>query len=642
MKVSYNWLQKYFIEPLPQPSVLAEALTVHTFEVEEMQERGDDTIFEVKVLPDRAHYLLSHKGVAREVSVVFGLSLQDVHGVQVAPVSTEVPGMKVVVDNAQLCKRYMAQEINNVKTTASPSWLKSALENLGQKSINTVVDAGNYIMFDVGQPLHAFDADKIDGAIRVRNAVSGEKIILLTDEEAALTPEDLVIADDRGPLAIAGVKGGKRAGVTLETKRLILEAANFDPATIRKTATRLNLRNDSSKRFENEITPALAEEARTKFLTLLKELCPEIEIGGVTDFYPNPVQNWSVTVTAEKITTLVGIDVGAQTCEKTLKSMGCEVVVADGVLVVTPPLDRLDILTPEDVVDEVGRIIGYEKLPAIMPPALSVAALPDKVFYYAEKAKNSLVARGYSEALLYSLVAKGMHEIVYPLASDKSALRESLLPKLHEALIANGRNADLLMLETIKICEVGKVFRAEGEKTHLAIGVLPVKKKKGVTAEFLLREDMLALEATLGTPLTYTIVTGEYGATVEIDLDEVVAQLPAPAILNTLGFQPLPGDIKYQKFSPYPYIVRDVAVFVPESTSEATIQKLIREQAGPLCVRDWLFDVFVRDLPTGKRKSCAFRLVFQSFERTLEDGEVNAIMETIYAKIATQSEWEVR
>ncbi len=642
MKVSHNWLQKYFAKPLPKPQVLADVLTVHTFEVEEMEEKGDDTVFEVKVLPDRAHYLLSHKGVAREVSVVFNLPLRDVHGVQSSPAPTDVSGIEVVVDDARRCKRYLAQEINMVSVTTSPTWLKTALENLGQKSINNVVDAGNYIMFDVGQPLHAFDADKIDGRIHVRNAVAGEKIILLTGEEAVLVADDLVIADDSGPLAIAGVKGGKRAGVTMDTTRLILEAANFDPATIRKTATRLNLRNDSSKRFENEISPALAEEARAKFLTLLKELCPDIELGGVTDFYPAPVESWQVTVAVEKIAALIGMTVDEQGCADTLKRMGCEVEISSGILTVTPPLDRLDMVTPEDVVDEVGRIIGYEKLPSILPPLLSGATLPDKVFYYAEKAKNILVERGYSEALLYSLVPKGVYEIIYPLASDKAALRESLLPKLTESLIANGRNADLLSLETIKICEVGKVFGAGGERNLLAIGVLPVKKKKGVTPESIIKADMEVLEMAFGRPLTYTIKTGEYGAVVEIDLEVVVAELPPPQGLSTLGFKPLPSDIKYQKFSPYPYIVRDIAVFVPETTSELEIQKLITDNAGPLCVRDRLFDVFIKDTPEGKRKSCAFRLVFQSFERTLEDTEINSIMDTIYAEIAKQEGWEIR
>lgn len=642
MKVSYNWLQKYFTEPLPPVETLADLFTDHTFEVEDLEKKGEDTIFEAKVLPDRAPYLLSHKGVAREASVITGLKLNDIHGVCLASVPNDKLGIVVNVEDANLCRRYIAQAITDVTVTSSPKWLKTALESIGQKSINSIVDIGNYSMFDVGQPLHAFDADKIVGNISVRLAKAEEKIVLLTGEEATLTTEDLVIADDVGPLAIAGVKGGQRSGVTPETKRLILEAANFDPVSVRKTATRLNLRNDSSKRFENGLTPALAEEGRQKFVTLLQELCPEIKLVGATDFYPAPVKEWHVLATAEKTSALIGIAVSAEKISATLTAMGCTVSIESGVLTIVPPLDRLDIKSEKDVADEVGRMIGYENIPAVLPPTLAEINLPDKTFFYGEKAKNILVECGYSEALLYSLVAKGAFEITYPLASDKSALRESLLPKLSESLISNGRNADLLNLETIKICEVGRVFPATGEKTCLALGVLPIKKKKGMTAEAILEADIKQLMAGLGKTFTYKIVAGEFGATVEIDFSQLIDELPPAEELAKLNFQALPKNIKYQKFSAYPYIVRDIAVFVPEATAPADIQKVINDNAGALCVQNNLFDVFVKELPEGKKKSCAFRLIFQSFERTLEDVEVNAIMDTIYQEIADHKDWEIR
>jgi phenylalanyl-tRNA synthetase beta chain len=322
--------------------------------------------------------------------------------------------------------------------------------------------------------------------------------------------------------------------------------------------------------------------------------------------------------------------------------MGCGVTITEDRLTVTPPLDRYDIATPEDVVDEIGRIIGYETLPSVVPPVLSETESLDARFYYAEQAKNVLVKAGYSEVLLYSLVPRGTYEIIYPLASDKSALRESLLPKLTESLIANGRNANLLMLDTIKLCEVGKVFHSTGEKTYLALGVHPVKKKKGVSAESILRSDIAQLEASLRCTITEAIHTSEHCAVVEIDLGALVATLPVQTSLATLNFQPLPRDVQYQKFSPYPFIVRDIAVFVPEATPEALIEQVIIKHAGPLCVRQWLFDVFIKELPAGSQKSCAFRLVFQSFERTLEDGEVNAIMETLTKELMTHEGWTVR
>lgn len=642
MKVSYNWLQKYFTEPLPEVSKLADLFTEHTFEVEDLEIKGRDTIFEAKVLPDRAPYLLSHKGVAREASVITGLQLNTLQGIVSTPVPSDKLGIEVVVEDASKCRRYIAQTIEGVKVSSSPEWLKNALESLGQKSINSVVDIGNYVMFDVGQPLHAFDADKIVGNICVRQATLDEKIILLTGEEVVLSVEDLVIADQAGPIAIAGVKGGKRTGVTLETRRLILESANFNPVSVRKTATRLNLRNDAAKRFENSISPALAEEGRESFVVLLKELSPDSKLNGATDFYPTPVKTWNVVTTADNISALIGFSISQEKISEILSSMGCSVSSKNDFLTIVPPLDRVDIITPEDVADEVGRVVGYEKIPVVLPPAMSEINLPDKIFFYAEKVKNILYKLSYSEVLLYSLVAKGVFEIAYPLASDKSALRESLLPKLSESLINNGRNADLLNLETIKILEIGKVFTQTGEKTHLALGILPIKKKKGVTAEALLETDMSLLSEELGKKISYQIVKGEFGAIVEIDFSELITNLPEAGKLVELDFKALPKDVKYQKFSVFPYIVRDIAVFVPESTKEIEVQNIIVANAGPLCIQSNLFDVFIKEFPEGKKKSCAFRLIFQSFERTLEDVEINTVMEVVYEKLAKQKEWEVR
>jgi len=513
---------------------------------------------------------------------------------------------------------------------------------VGQKSINNLVDAGNFVMLDIGQPLHIFDADKISGQIWVRQATDEEKIVLLTGNEVTLCPDDLVIADDNGPLAIAGVKGGKRAEVTAATKRIIIEAANFEPVTIRKTATRLNLRNDSSKRYENEIVPILAAEAMATITKIIFDVNPDAVVGGTTDVYPNPTSPWTVRVDAQNIAALIGTPVAESEIESILTWMGCDVEKKDGLLAVTPPQDRLDITIPEDVADEVGRMLGYEALLAKLPPNLLETPLPDKSFFYGEKTKNILVTRGYSEALLYSLVAEGVYDIVYPLASDKSALRDTTLTKLKESLISNGRNADILSLETIKIFEVGKVFRADGEKTTLAMGVLQVKKKKGTTSELVLAEDISFLLGTLGISIETEIQVGEFGAMVEIDFDALVATLPTQKNLSVLDFKHLPADKKYQKFSPYPYIVRDIAIFVPESITQSDVQELIKNHSGTLCVKIWLFDVFTKEFPEGKKQSFGFRLVFQSFEKTLEDKEVNEVMEGIYTAIAENVDWQIR
>lgn len=644
MKISYNWLQDYFVDILPVPEKLAELFTVHLCEVEDVEEKNGDTIFDLKILPDRAHYLLSHLGVAREVSVLTGTALKPQTGIlpKHNTISEDLTGIKIDIKDTVLCRRYIAQTLTGLKVQASPDWLKQRLESLGQKSINNIVDVGNYVMFDIGQPIHVFDADKVKGEIIVRLAKSEEKITLLTGQEVALKETDLVIADTEGPLAIAGVKGGKRAEVTTATTNLIIEAANFEPTSIRKTSTRLNLRNDSSKRFENEITPALAALGLEKIVKLITELEPQTEVGSKNEVYPNPVSPWEVTVAPEAVASLVGVSVSEEDISSILTKMGC-VVRKDGTsLNIVPPLPRLDLVIPEDIADEVARVLGYDKLPAKLPAELLVKLLPDKAFFYSEMVKNVLVTKGYSETLLYALVAKGFYQIIYPLASDKSALRDTLLGKLEEALVVNARRADLLSLTTIKIFEVGKVFRADGEKMMLAIGVLPVKKQKGVTAEIILKEDILAIEAILDTSLKAKVVTGDFGAMCEVDFDELVGGLTEQKNLVDLDFKPLPSDKKYQKFSLYPYIVRDVAVFVPEETSEEVVHELIKTKATDLCIKSELFDVFTKDFGDGKKKSLAFRLIFQSFAKTLEDKEVNEIMDVIYQEMKLREDWQIR
>ena len=261
MLISYNWLQTYFKEKLPPADKVAEVLIFHSFEIESVEKHSDDFIFDVKVLPDRAHDCLSHRGVARELSVHLGTKVvEDKKPLGVSGGKPKRP-LSINVKEPTFCLRYTSLLIEGIKIGPSPGWLKSRLESIGQKSINNVVDATNLVMFDLGQPLHAFDADKVKGGIEVRMAKDGEKITTLGGKEITLEKDILVIADDEAPLAIAGIKGGNKAEVDAGTKNIILEAANFSPVSVRKTSKRLGIQTDSSKRFENELSPETAKEA---------------------------------------------------------------------------------------------------------------------------------------------------------------------------------------------------------------------------------------------------------------------------------------------------------------------------------------------------------------------------------------------
>jgi phenylalanyl-tRNA synthetase beta chain len=312
-------------------------------------------------------------------------------------------------------------------------------------------------------------------------------------------------------------------------------------------------------------------------------------------------------------------------------------------LIVTPPFERLDIRIPEDLADEVGRLYGYENIVSKELPVIDPTPI-DNIFYASEKAKNILVSQGFSETLLYTLVPKGVFEVSYPLASDKSALRETISGKLKESLVFNARNADLLGVDAIKIFEIGKIFPKSGEKTSLCLGVLPVKKKKGVTSESILKEAISSLGSGLGISLNPTIETGTFGAIAEIDFDDALKNLEIPhaATIKDLEFKPLPKSTRYSAFSHYPFITRDIAIFVPSSTKEDVVMKTITmtaaKSAGKLLVKGPdLFDKFEK----GGKVSYAFRMIFQSFEKTLSDEDANRIMDSIY-KVVKAKKWEVR
>ena len=255
MIVSYKWLQRYFDTVLPVPEELAEKLTFGAFEIEGIEKKGDDTMIDVKVLPDRACYALSHRGIAKEISTLFGLEMRDPLRASYPELMPKTKEISINNEDDKCTPYYAAALIKGVKIAPSPVWLKEHLESVGQKSINNIVDATNFVMLDIGTPLHAFDSDKFSGQIGVRAAKDGEKIILLGGQEKTLTKEMTVITDMKAdkPIAIAGVKGGMHAELTSATTNVVLEAAKFDPTRTRKTAAALSLKTDASKRFENNI-----------------------------------------------------------------------------------------------------------------------------------------------------------------------------------------------------------------------------------------------------------------------------------------------------------------------------------------------------------------------------------------------------
>ncbi len=661
MKISYNWLQNYFEKPLPSPEKLKDIFDFHSLEVEGFDETLDksekviETVFDIKVLSDRAHFMLSYEGIAKDLSVLLNIPLKKSEILPPPPQTIKI-APKITITDDNFCRRYIGQYVEGITVSKSPTWIKTYLESIGARSINSIVDATNITMFNIGQPMHAFDADKVKGNIVVRSAKDGEKITLLDGAEITLKADDHVIADTEGALAIAGVKGGKRAEVSMSTTKIIIESANFNPTIVRRTSTLLNLRNESSKRFENEITPELAIQGMNEMTALVKELCPQAQFGPVVDIYPTKAQQTVIVFNPAYLEERLGVKIPESEVKNILERSG--IIIDKGspnLWNLTIPFKRLDLVIPEDIIEEVGRAYGLEYITGILPPKTKkpVEVLP--TYYIAEKIKNSLVGIGFSEVSLYTLVSKGDIETSYPLARDKAFLRKNLTDNMIACVEKNSLNADLIGLEAVKVFEIGHVFSKDmsahegGETVSLAIGFAQIKKVKGFKSDVYINVCLDGLSADLGIsimPRPQIILKGNYSVC-EINLTELVKSFKPSMSYSDLNFGST-SENRYKKISSYPFMVRDIAVFVPDGVKDSTVWEVVQQgisesKADELLVHHALFDTFKKD---GKI-SYAFRLVFQSMERTLTDDEANEIMKKIYAGIKSQPAqagkgWEVR
>lgn len=593
MKISRNWLQNYFDTPLPDAAGLSDALTFHAFEIDGIEKHGDDDILDVKVTPNRGHDCLAHRGIARELSAILKLPLKNDPFALAFDISSASKEVTVTIEDPALCSRYIAGHIKGVKVGPSPQWLKQSLEAIGQRSINNVVDATNLVMFNVGQPLHAFDAKRLGSLnIGVRAAREGEKLEALDKKVYELNPKLLVITTDDRAAGIAGIKGGEADRIDEATTDILLEAATFDGVTIRRGSQMLKLRTDASARFEQMLSPYLAEVGMRQVAKLIVEIAGG-EIEGFVDVYPRPHTQTYVATTVEHINRLLGTALTAADVADVFARLGFAYKEEAGLFEVQPPRERLDIHIAEDLIEEVGRIVGYDAVPATpLPPAATAPAI-NKNFYAAERAREEWTQKGYSEVFTSVFAEKGERMVLNKVDGVRPYLRDSLVPGLTEALARNKPNKDLLGLKEIKLFEIGHVWK--GGKELLMLGT--VTEKEGATEMMLVGPE---------TPEAY---------------DDL----------------PLSSAERYQTFSKYPYIVRDIALWVGAGTTEQQVQETIKAEAGPLCVAVRLFDTFSKEA----RTSLAFRLVFQSPERTLTEAEANDAMAKVSEKLRAQG-FEIR
>ncbi len=606
MKISYNWL-KWYIPDAPAPENLVDIITYHLCEVDGTEAKGDDVILDLKILPDRAHDLLSHQGVAREIASLLKIKYLDPTP-KYKILESKPTNLKIEVesdpakDGTSKCRRYMGRIVRGVKVGPSPDWVVKHLESIGQRSINNMVDASNIVMFDCGQPTHVFDLKKVKEKLVIRQAKDGEMLTTLDNKECKLKPSDMVIADADRALAIAGVKGGKVAEVDGDTVDVILEVANFDPTAVRKTAQSLNIFTDARKRFENDLSPELASYAMRELSATILEMCPEATFEDIVDVYGAKPTERKLKFSLEKISKILGIGLTLADVEDILKAYVYEYVYADGVFEIVVPPMRFDLVIEEDVAEEIGRFLGYDKVEA-KKPKIDFQPSQNETFQKISKARNKLLGDGYSEVITYVFRDKGSVSFLAS-ASDKKFLRANLSDGLNESLKLNKVNAPLLGLSNIKIFEIGTVWTPD-EEIHVAYN-----EKNNI------------VEKTLE----------EFAASVEKNFSDLL--------------QPSTGTFRLQNSSPrfapwslFPFISRDVSVWMPAGESPEELKKILKENSTELMVKEpALVDSFTK----GDQTSYAFRMVFQSFERTLTDAEVNEIMSKITNKIKEKNGWQVR
>lgn len=648
MLVSWNWLKEYIGDTDLTAAEAAELLGMHAFELEGVEEKGNDTIIDVDILPNRSSDCLSHRGVARELASITRTPLahDPLAGEPAALPATDL--ISVSIADATACPRFSASLMKDVVVGESPDWLKERLKAIGQRPINNIVDATNYVMFAIGQPIHAYDADlfpQVDGTWQfvVRYAREGEQVHLIPeggkDEERVVEciGTELLIVDGSSdtPIGLAGVKGGSFAGVHAGTTKVIIEAAHFHPTITRKTARRLGIVIDASKRFENEPSRELLPYTQVEITKLIADIANGTLVGAI-DEYTEKQKSTTVAVHPARVNTLLGLTLATEEMVPILESTGATVTLSGDVISATHPWERTDLQIEEDYVEEIGRLHGYQHIAAIKPTAVPLAEINIR-HYYAEQIREVLLNAGFSEVITSSFRKKDTVQLRNALASDKSYLRSTLTKNLIEVLDKNAGFTDLLGTIQTRVFEIGTVFHKTetGVAEHVAVAFGVRVKPSGYSG----KEDAFVAEAielvnsVVGDTATWSVAQG----VAEMNLTAALANLPQPTEYTTVTRG---AEISYQPFSTYPHMTRDIAMWVSDSPGESLtkeVEHVLNNAAGPLRVRTTFVDEFAKD----GRTSLAFRLVFQSDEKTLTDEEVNAAMDAVY-KAAEAAGWETR
>lgn len=687
MKISYNWL-KEFVDLNLSPRDLAAKLTMVGLAVDAVEEHGDDFVLEFDLTSNRPD-CLSHLGIAREAAAVIGKSLQmpDVVTGRLSDVPTKTSEVtSVEILNPDLCPRYSARIIKGVKIGPSPEWLVKRLEVMGQRSVNNVADITNYVMLELGQPLHAFDLAMLKGQrIIVRAAQDGEKMTTLDGEERELTSQMLVIADAERAVALAGIKGGEDSGIREKTVDVLLEAAYFTPAQVRATSKALGLATEASYRFERGTDPEIVPGASARAAAMIAEIAGGQVLSGLVDVYPQKAQTHKIKMRRARYQHITGLQIELGEAERILRALGFEVEaeVEKDLLRAVAPTWRIDAAIEEDLIEEVARIAGYDNLKTSLPGSAGAGAyLPGE--NGRRGARRVLTGLGYNEAVSFSFVNaeadarvseaadSARLQLQNPIDETAGHMRTTLLGGLLKALEHNLNYGS----RNVRLFEIGKCFLGAGDERpteieRLALVCIGARNEadwqaasartdffdvKGVIESVIESLGLPPLQFSMAETIQYLHpgraallslgdqLVGQVGqlhprvaAEYKFKQPVFIAELNLGALLNADRV-----EVRYQPLPKFPTASRDLALLIDTSVPLATIEQAVSGLAIPELIGFKLFDLYAgKELAAGKH-SLALSLRYRAADRTLTDEEVAAMHERIVQKLKQEFSAEVR
>ncbi|MGM0439331.1 MAG: phenylalanine--tRNA ligase subunit beta [Patescibacteria group bacterium] len=661
MKFSYNWLNSFFEKDLPEPNELAEKLMMRFFEIEGIEEVNGDTLIDIDILPNRGTDCFSHLGVAREIAAIYDLEIVEPKINFKAKEGNVEDMVEVNIEN-ELTPRYVLRAIKGVKVKETPDFIKDRLQTCGLQSINNIVDITNYVMLEMGQPLHAFDAKKIKGdQIKVRRAREGEKIKTLDGDELELDESILVIADETDPIGIAGIKGGQGPEIDDDTEVIYLESANFEGKTIRRASKKIKLRTDASSRFEHGLDPELADKASKRAIYLMQKYADGKPIKSSVDKYLQKNKPKTLKLSVNKTQSLLGVEVSKDKIINILNKLGFEAIPEKEKIKVKVPTRRMDVSIEEDLIEEVGRIYGYENIDPIKPKASVTTPKTNYQLLWEDKTRNILKGAGFTENYNYTFIDqktndlfgfKDLIEMENPVSSEYKYLRPTLLPHLLKNIKNNEKR-----FNDINIFEIGKIFEDEERKMlggaqvasnfrrikgvidllfeSLGVGRANYKnreERQGVwtakSAEIVVRGENLGVLGEVSEELLKKMKIENDVFAFELDMEKL-AELSS-------------GKTQYKRISKFPAAVKDLSVLVPNEVKYEEVLNIVENAGGEFLVDTDLFDIYEGEgIPEGK-KNLGLRFFFQADNKTLKKEEINKLLEKIISSLEDNSDWEVR